>query len=77
MLQHKELILGEIYWITFSHGRYFPVKFIKVTRCGYNFLNEKTNKCILPRHLYPSKYYLEKFNKSNIFTIFHPSLIIQ
>ena len=74
MIQYKELNLGEIYWITFGGGKYFPVKFIKVTKCGYNLLNETTNKCVLPRHLYPNKYYLENFNKGNVFSIFNKKL---
>jgi hypothetical protein len=37
------------------------LKFIKVTQKGYNFLNEKSNKCVFRHHFYPinrcSKYY--------------------
>lgn len=31
-------------------------KLIQVTDKGFNFLNLETNKCILKRHLYPSKW---------------------
>lgn len=30
-------------------------KFIQPTKCGFNFLNLDTNKCILKHHLYLSK----------------------
>lgn len=30
-------------------------QFIQPTKCGFNFLNLNTNKCILKHHLYPSK----------------------
>ena len=30
-------------------------KFIQPTKCGFNFLNINTNKCILRHHLYKSK----------------------
>jgi hypothetical protein len=32
------------------------VKFIKVTRKGYNLLDIETNKCILKHHLYSSAF---------------------
>jgi hypothetical protein len=31
------------------------LKLIKVTKTGYNFLNEKTNKCVFKSHFYPLK----------------------
>ena len=31
-------------------------KFIQVTPKGFNFLNIRTNKCLLKRHLFKSKY---------------------
>ena len=41
-----------VYW----HWRKnIHVKFIKVTKCGYNLLDIDTNKCILKQHLYPAK----------------------
>lgn len=49
------LELGELYYVQFNHRNKIKCKFIKTTRCGYNFLNIKTNKCILNQHLYPSK----------------------
>jgi len=33
------------------------VKFIKVTRKGYNLLDIETNKCILKHHLYSKEFF--------------------
>jgi len=41
------LEVGRHYWL----GRRF-VRFIKVTRKGFNFLDESTNHCVLRRHIY-------------------------
>ena len=49
------LELGKEYLLSTYYLPKIHCKFIKVTRCGYNFLNLETNKCILNRHLYPSK----------------------
>lgn len=49
------LELGKMYFLSFNGGHFIYCKFIQPTRCGYNFLNVKTNKCILRQHLYPSK----------------------
>ena len=49
------LELGKEYLLSTYYLPKTRCKFIKVTRCGYNFLNLETNKCILNRHLYPSK----------------------
>lgn len=52
------LELGEKYIVTWcgnSYANFIECKFIQPTRCGYNFLNVKTNKCILNQHLYPAK----------------------
>jgi hypothetical protein len=35
-------------------------KFIQPTKCGFNFLNLNTNKCILRKHLYIVKFLLEQ-----------------
>jgi hypothetical protein len=51
----KKLTLGQVYIITYGY-KCGPVKFIKVTEKGYNFLDETTNKCVLKRHCYPSKW---------------------
>lgn len=51
----RQLKLGEDYFIGYGNNKLFPCKFIKPTKCGFNFLNIKTNKCILKQHLYPSK----------------------
>lgn len=61
-LKHIKLQLGEEYFVQFSE--YFKpkkCKLIKVTKEGFNLLNEMTNKCILNKHLYLNKY--------NLFTI--------
>ena len=51
----KKLKLGETYRVYFPWGKTYKCKFIQPTKCGYNFLDMDTNKCILKRHLYPSK----------------------
>lgn len=60
----KRMFLGDeynVWWGTkFSKKGIKPpivVRLIKVTPMGYNLLNLDTNKCILRRHLYPSKHY--------------------
>jgi hypothetical protein len=64
-LHGVELILGEEYVI----GRK-RVKLIQVTEYGYNFLNEKTNQCVLKRHLYvPVKIRDEYKNEIKYFNI--------
>lgn len=49
--EHRRLELGAQY-IVYGH----LCRFIKVTPKGYNFLNEYTNKCVFPQHLYDKKY---------------------
>ena len=44
--------LGSLYEITSPYGPRRIVKFIKVTRKGYNLLDMDTHKCILRGHLY-------------------------
>ena len=55
----EELILGNDYVVFWSnyHGctPIRTVKFIKVTAKGYNFLDLKTNTCVLKNHLYKNK----------------------
>jgi hypothetical protein len=51
----KKLRLGNNYIIWFDYKNKMVCKFIQPTRCGFNFLNLDSNKCILPHHLYPSK----------------------
>lgn len=54
-IPHK-LELGKEYIIRFNNRNGIHCKLIKPTRCGYNFLNLQTSKCILTRsHIYPSK----------------------
>jgi len=45
--------LGSLYEIKYP---YRLVRFIKVTRKGYNLLDIKTNKCILSHHLYSKEF---------------------
>ncbi len=49
-----DLDLGDEYFIYARNGG-IRCQFIKVTPCGYNFLNLDTSKCVLKKHLYPSK----------------------
>lgn len=51
----KKIELGKDYLVWFHPKRKFRCRFIQPTKCGYNFLNLNTHKCILRRHLYPSK----------------------
>ncbi len=52
----KKLKLGKHYVIWFGYNNKMMCKFIQPTKCGFNFLNLDTNKCILRQHIYPSKY---------------------
>ena len=45
--------LGSLYEINYP---YRLVKFIKVTRKGYNLLDIMTNKCILNHHIYSKEF---------------------
>lgn len=47
--------LGDTY-VSYPNSKY-PREFrvIKVTPCGYNLLDVNTDKCVLKRHMYPSK----------------------
>ena len=59
--------LGKYYLLQYGINAYIG-KLIKVTKCGYNFLNEETNCCLLKTHLYiPKKY---KSNKDLTFLLF-------
>ena len=51
----KKLKLGTRYLVRFKWGNIVRGKLIQPTKCGFNLLNEETNKCILTHHLYPSK----------------------
>ena len=52
----KKLKLGKHYAVWFVYKNKMMCKFIQTTKCGFNFLNLDTNKCILSQHIYPSKY---------------------
>jgi hypothetical protein len=49
-LYFRSFKLGSLYESYLYPGRI--LKFIKVTRKGYNLLDIETNKCILNQHLY-------------------------
>ncbi len=51
----KKLKLGTHYVLWYGVRNKMMCKFIRPTKCGFNFLNLNTNKCVLSRHLYPSK----------------------
>lgn len=51
----KKLFLGEEFIVSIGAVKPRHCRFIKVTEKGYNFLNLKTNVCILKNHLYQSK----------------------
>ena len=63
-LSKQKLSLGLLYSMTSKYQHTITVKFIKVTKTGYNFLNIETNKCVCKYHLYPFKK-----NKDMIFLI--------
>lgn len=52
----KKFILGNIYLVGYDPNNLSICKFIQPTKCGFNFLNIITNKCLLSNHLYPTKY---------------------
>lgn len=52
----RNYTLGEVYLTSWYGGNKRMIcKFIKVTEKGYNFLDVRTNTCILKQHLYRSK----------------------
>ena len=51
----KQLNFGSHYIVYYNYNNKMTCKFIQPTRCGFNFLDLNTNKCILKQHLYPSK----------------------
>lgn len=55
MRRPVKLNLGKDHTIRFGHGNIVKGKLIQATRCGFNFLNEETNRCVLNKHLYKSK----------------------
>lgn len=51
-----DCVLGETYHV-YYRGKVIEGRFIKVTNCGYNFLHEPSNQCIMKDHWYvPTKY---------------------
>ena len=50
-LGEYELEVGRHYWV---QGRY--ARFIRVTRKGFNFLDEEYSCCLFYRHLYDRRY---------------------
>lgn len=51
----RKLELGKDYLVYYTYKKKMNCRFIQPTKCGFNFLDLETNKCILPKHLYPSK----------------------
>lgn len=49
------LELGQEYLVSVWRSPMQIYRLIQPTEKGFNFLNENTSKCILKRHLYPSK----------------------
>ena len=50
-----KLELGQEYLVSIWGSPMQVYKLIQPTERGFNFLNENTSKCVLKRHLYPSK----------------------
>ena len=50
-----KLELGQEYLVSVWQSPMQIYKLIQPTEKGFNFLNERTSKCILKRHLYPYK----------------------
>lgn len=63
----KKLKLGKHYVVWFNYKNKMMCKFIQPTKCGFNFLNLDTNKCIIKHHLYPIKY--EKYLSGDWFFV--------
>lgn len=54
--QYDNFELGEHYIVGWGYPRATCVtKFIRATTWGFNFLDIKTNKCVLKHHLYRAK----------------------
>jgi hypothetical protein len=49
------LELGALYDISYMGRNSKRARFISVTKSGYNFFDETTNKCVLGRLIYPVK----------------------
>ena len=49
------LELGALYEINYVGHKPAQTRFIRVTKTGYNFLNETTNKCVIGHLIYPAK----------------------
>lgn len=70
----RKLDLGKHYLIWFDPNKKMICKFIKTTKCGFNFLHLDSNTCVLPNHLYQMKdhdgvkrntFYTNKYLKIN------------
>jgi len=48
---YRSFELGKLYFL-YTHKNGKIVKFIKVTRKGFNLLDIATNKCVLKQHIY-------------------------
>ena len=68
----SELEVGKHYWIrTFKGNRY--VRFIRVTRKGFNFLDEEKSCCVLNHHIYAKGYSGKDLPKDKNKFVFHIS----
>ena len=75
--KRRDFVLGETYYLQWYNYLPMKCKFIQVTRCGYNFLNEETNKCILKHHLYvPKKIQNYIDNNTKILYIFEDLYVL-
>jgi hypothetical protein len=62
-LRTHHLKLGEQYTIGYNmKGKTVTARFIKVTKTGYNFLNEQKHTCVFSRCIYP----IDKCNLNNL-----------
>ena len=52
--KNRSLKLNREYWIIWYNNKSLPrrVRFVKSTKKGYNFFDEKLNKMCFKRHLY-------------------------
>jgi hypothetical protein len=69
--KYYNLKLGSQYVISFINGGFYQCKFIQTSPKGFNFLNEKTNKCIYNRAIGAKGYGGIEIPKDEInFTVF-------
>lgn len=54
-LRMVNLEAGRNYWVSYASGKPKRCRFIRVTKTGYNLLEENTSNCVLPKLIYPVK----------------------